>query len=55
VVVVLGPHVLHLVDAATLGASLHRALAGHLEHGTTLVIFIVLPCWGTYAEPDNDV
>lgn len=32
VAVVLGSDVLHLVDAAALGASLHRSLAGHL-HG----------------------
>lgn len=31
VVVVLGTNVLHLVDAAALGAPLNRALAGHLD------------------------
>jgi hypothetical protein len=31
VVVVLGTLVLHLVDAAALGATLDRALAGHLD------------------------
>lgn len=34
--IVLGADIIHLIDAATLGAPIDRALAGHLEEGGQL-------------------
>lgn len=61
VVVVLGADVLHLVDAAALGAALDGALAGKLR----LALAECLPLffspekiaweWDTYGEPGDDV
>ena len=47
VVVILGPDVLHLVDAAALGASLDWSLTGHL------VVKLVMHCRADSLYPGN--